>query len=88
MPWFCLQRRLYQTGDVLCVCSSRFAIHASHRFRLLISFCMLWQLAFCQAELKYFLEIMQNKKSDFLEWTIIVLIAAEICVSVYDLIWG
>jgi len=46
------------------------------------------QLRFSQAELKYFLEIMQNKKSDFLEWTIIVLIAAEICVSVYDLIWG
>ncbi|KAK9821170.1 hypothetical protein WJX74_003961 [Apatococcus lobatus] len=46
------------------------------------------KLRFSQAELKYFLEIMQNKKSDFLEWTIIVLIAAEICVSVYDLIWG
>ncbi len=28
---------------------------------------------------------MQNKKSDLLEWTIIVLIAGEIAVSVYDM---
>jgi hypothetical protein len=43
------------------------------------------KLTFVQDNLKYFLEIMQNKKSDTLEWTIIVLIAAEICVSLYDL---
>ena len=43
------------------------------------------KLSFVQDNLKYFLEIMQNKKSDTLEWTIIVLIAAEIGVSLYDL---
>jgi len=43
------------------------------------------KLTFVQDNLKYFLEIMQNKKSDTLEWTIIVLIAAEIGVSLYDL---
>jgi hypothetical protein len=35
--------------------------------------------------LQYFLEILQNRKSDTLEWTIIVLIGAEICLSLYDL---
>jgi uncharacterized Rmd1/YagE family protein len=46
-----------------------------------------WWLQFdlIQENLKYFLEIMQNKKSDLLEWTIIVLIAGEIAVSVYDM---
>ena len=43
------------------------------------------QFDLIQENLKYFLEIMQNKKSDLLEWTIIVLIAGEILVSVYDL---
>jgi len=31
------------------------------------------------------MEILQNRKSDSLEWTIIILIMAEICVSVYDM---
>ena len=35
--------------------------------------------------LQYFLEILQNRKSDTLEWIIIVLIGAEICLSLYDL---
>lgn len=43
------------------------------------------QFDLIQENLKYFLEIMQNKKSDLLEWTIIVLIAGEIGVSVYDM---
>lgn len=43
------------------------------------------QFDLIQENLKYFLEIIQNKKSDFLEWTIIVLIAGEIAVSVYDM---
>ena len=38
-----------------------------------------------QDNLKYFLEIMQNKKSDTLEWIIIILIAAEIFLTLYDL---
>ncbi|CAL8468601.1 g8141 [Coccomyxa elongata] len=38
-----------------------------------------------QDNLKYFLEIIQNKKSDFLEYMIVVLIAAEICVSLFDM---
>jgi len=39
-----------------------------------------------QNSLKYFLEILQNRKSDTLEWIIIVLIAGEICVSMYDIL--
>ena len=35
--------------------------------------------------LQYFLEILQNRKSDTLEWIIIILIGAEICLSLYDL---
>ena len=36
--------------------------------------------------LQYFLEILQNRKSDTLEWIIIILIGAEICLSLYDLL--
>ena len=35
--------------------------------------------------LQYFPEILQNRKSDTLEWIIIILIGAEICLSLYDL---
>ena len=34
---------------------------------------------------QYFLEILQNRKSDTLEWIIIILIGAEICLSLIDL---
>ncbi|KAL4448324.1 hypothetical protein ABPG75_005543 [Micractinium tetrahymenae] len=43
------------------------------------------KLNLIQDNLKYFLEILQNRKSDTLEWIIIVLIAMEICLSLYDL---
>ncbi len=43
------------------------------------------QFDLIQDNLKYFLEIIQNKKSDFLEYMIVVLIAAEICVSLFDM---
>jgi uncharacterized Rmd1/YagE family protein len=43
------------------------------------------KLNLIQDNLKYFLEILQARKSDFLEWTIIVLIAVEICLSLYEL---
>lgn len=48
---------------------------------------LLWCLQFdlIQDNLKYFLEIIQNKKSDFLEYMIVVLIAAEIFVSLFDM---
>eukprot|EP00899_Mesostigma_viride_P000698 jgi/Mesvir1/10629/Mv16755-RA.1 len=38
-----------------------------------------------QRQMTFFLEILQNRKSDFLEWTIIILIAIEIVVSLYDI---
>lgn len=44
------------------------------------------KLNLIQDNLKYFLEILQNRKSDTLEWIIIVLIAMEICLSLYDLL--
>lgn len=43
------------------------------------------QFDLIQDNLKYFLEIIQNKKSDFLEYMIVVLIAAEIFVSLFDM---
>ncbi|KAI7843760.1 hypothetical protein COHA_002658 [Chlorella ohadii] len=43
------------------------------------------KLNLIQDNLKYFLEILQNRKSDTLEWIIIILIGAEICLSLYDL---
>lgn len=44
------------------------------------------KLNLVQDNLKYFLEILQNRKSDALEWTIIVLIAVEIGLSLYELL--
>lgn len=43
------------------------------------------KLNLVQDNLKYFLEILQNKKSDTLEWIIIVLIAMEIVLSLYQI---
>ena len=43
------------------------------------------KLNLIQDNLKYFLEILQARKSDSLEWTIIILIAAEIALSLADL---
>jgi uncharacterized Rmd1/YagE family protein len=46
------------------------------------------KLNFIQDNLKYFLEILQARKSDSLEWTIIILIAVEIVLSLYELKLG
>ena len=43
------------------------------------------KLNLIQDNLKYFLEILQNRKSDTLEWTIIILIAMEIGLTLYEL---
>lgn len=43
------------------------------------------KLNLIQDNLKYFLEILQARKSDSLEWTIIILIAIEIILSLYEL---
>lgn len=43
------------------------------------------KLNLIQDNLKYFLEILQARKSDSLEWTIIILIAVEIGLSLYEL---
>lgn len=43
------------------------------------------QLHLVSENVKYLLELMQNQKSDFLEWIIIILIGAEIMVSLVDM---
>ncbi|QDZ24520.1 DUF155 domain-containing protein [Chloropicon primus] len=43
------------------------------------------KLELMQQNVKYFLEILQNRKSDTLEWIIIVLIATEIMLCLYDI---
>ena len=43
------------------------------------------QLHLVSENVKYLLELMQNQKSDFLEWIIIILIGAEIMVSLFDM---
>ena len=43
------------------------------------------QLELIATQLRFHMDVLQNRKSDALEWTIIVLIAAEIAVSLYDL---
>ena len=44
-----------------------------------------YKLDLIQTQAKFYLDIIQNQKSDTLEWTIIILIAIEICVSLYDI---
>jgi hypothetical protein len=43
------------------------------------------QFDLIQDNLKYFLEILQNQKSDLLEYAIVALIALEIIVSLWDM---
>ncbi|GAV63714.1 DUF155 domain-containing protein [Cephalotus follicularis] len=45
-----------------------------------------FKLKFVEHNIRFLQEILQNRKSDFLEWLIIVLIGAEIIISLYDLI--
>ena len=44
-----------------------------------------YKLNLIQTQVKFYLDILQNRKSDTLEWIIIVLISMEICVSLYDM---
>ena len=44
-----------------------------------------YKLNLIQTQVKFYLEILQNRKSDTLEWIIILLISMEICVSLYDM---
>ncbi|XP_023740187.1 protein RETARDED ROOT GROWTH-LIKE [Lactuca sativa] len=44
-----------------------------------------FKLKFVEHNIRFLQEILQNRKSDFLEWVIIVLIVAEILISVYDI---
>ncbi|KAL0874465.1 hypothetical protein Bca101_024170 [Brassica carinata] len=45
-----------------------------------------FKLKFVEHNIRFLQEILQNRKSDFLEWLIIVLISAEIAISLYDLV--
>ncbi|KAJ0047127.1 hypothetical protein Pint_06126 [Pistacia integerrima] len=44
-----------------------------------------FKLKFVEHNIRFLQEILQNRKSDFLEWLIIILISAEIVISLYDL---
>ncbi|KAL9260097.1 RETARDED ROOT GROWTH-LIKE-like protein [Drosera capensis] len=44
-----------------------------------------FKLKFVEHNIRFLQEILQNRKSDFLEWLIIILIAVEIIISVYDI---
>lgn len=44
-----------------------------------------FKLKFVEHNIRFLQEILQNRKSDFLEWLIIILIGAEILTSVYDI---
>lgn len=44
-----------------------------------------FKLKFVEHNIRFLQEILQNRKSDFLEWLIIILISAEILISVYDI---
>ncbi|XP_030462264.2 protein RETARDED ROOT GROWTH-LIKE-like [Syzygium oleosum] len=45
-----------------------------------------FKLKFVEHNIRFLQEILQNRKSDFLEWLIIILIGAEILISVYDIL--
>lgn len=44
-----------------------------------------FKLKFVEHNIRFLQEILQNRKSDFLEWLIIILISVEIIISVFDL---
>ncbi|KAK9283667.1 hypothetical protein L1049_011919 [Liquidambar formosana] len=44
-----------------------------------------FKLKFVEHNIRFLQEILQNRKSDFLEWLIIILIGAEILISIYDI---
>ncbi|CAI0411626.1 unnamed protein product [Linum tenue] len=44
-----------------------------------------FKLKFVEHNIRFLQEILQNRKSDFLEWLIIVLISVEIIISVFDI---
>ncbi|KAG9145646.1 hypothetical protein Leryth_018709 [Lithospermum erythrorhizon] len=44
-----------------------------------------FKLKFVEHNIRFLQEILQNRKSDFLEWLIIILIGVEILISVYDI---
>ena len=45
-----------------------------------------FKLNLIQHQVKFFLDVLQNRKSDSLEWIIIVLISCEIVVALYDIL--
>ncbi|KAG6758447.1 hypothetical protein POTOM_038795 [Populus tomentosa] len=45
-----------------------------------------FKLKFVEHNIRFLQEILQNRKSDFLEWLIIVLIGVEIIISVFDIV--
>ncbi|KAJ6690386.1 hypothetical protein OIU85_006632 [Salix viminalis] len=45
-----------------------------------------FKLKFVEHNIRFLQEILQNRKSDFLEWLIIVLISVEIIISVFDIV--
>ncbi|XP_075498844.1 protein RETARDED ROOT GROWTH-LIKE [Primulina tabacum] len=45
-----------------------------------------FKLKFVEHNIRFLQEILQNRKSDFLEWLIIILIGAEILISLYDIL--
>lgn len=44
-----------------------------------------FKLKFVEHNIRFLQEILQNRRSDFLEWVIIILISVEIIISVYDI---
>ncbi|GJR49050.1 sporulation protein RMD1 [Tanacetum coccineum] len=44
-----------------------------------------FKLKFVEHNIRFLQEILQNRKSDFLEWFIIILICTEILISIYDI---
>ncbi|CAA7392818.1 unnamed protein product [Spirodela intermedia] len=47
-----------------------------------------FKLKFVEHNIRFLQEILQNRKSDFLEWLIIILIGVEILISVYNIARG
>jgi uncharacterized Rmd1/YagE family protein len=44
-----------------------------------------FKLELIATQLRFHMDVLQNRKSDALEWTIIVLITAEVALGVYDI---
>ena len=85
--WIWIDTKICQSRFQIKVCRGVNFIQTNVKLNLrLLLLLLLLIIGFLgQHNIRFLQEILQNRKSDFLEWLIIILIGAEILISVYDI---